>query len=828
MLARLKIDSFLCWAVAPALFTVLVIWYQFGFSLGAMLEEWDQLWLIQQNPSVWTSFPGQAWSELFAARPLQALPVLIAHAISTNSFIGLHLVLMVACALRIVGGASIGFFLFRNKAYAAALGVLFWVFPADTQQFEFRTIHISVAVGAMVFAGSLSVRAILATTSARRWSALIASTVVSCVAGMIYEPVLTLYALAPLVLTARYGIHRLSSVLRIRRWIAITWLFGPVINAAYLYYAIVIFKSSYQVSASHGNMLRSIASNLHYLIDSAAYRIFFDAWVSAWLILTDKTAHYNYIVFIGFVIVTFLLLLSSGKHCSLDGKRFVRSIIVGLLACVAGYVPYMVAETHMLITQRTFMALAPGGSIIVIALVSVCCGRFRYLGAVAASIFVLLGVVAQLYQFDRYTRDYVDIVRPYTSILADKTDSTKRVHLVFDSSGFGGHLNGMYISKIQFSATVRRRENDGEFILCMDGPQTLNVLFSNCTFNAGKWRVRNFLGTIAEYSEGEVQVITMGQDIDTHYLSRRASWRDQGTFSESKSIFIVADPHAYRCEADSMWGYSGFCRGEGWSDGVFNHDGFRHINYFVSVAQNASFIFSLSPSAEFYVLKAEIFGRMSSDLLSHMRITINGTAVDVKMIGNALMAQVPAASLREGQNKINFLNVLPAGSATGLALVRVDLAPKGSHYLDDAENNVSTLVLNQWQDLGAGDTHPMLQYGFSETEPTGTWTDGKSAQMIFKLPAGTTTARFIGEAIPFFDETHTQLDVAIDVNGTHISDKTFRAPAKIETFEIPIEIGSEAAKHPIVVTMSFKGTARPSSQDQRDLGLFFRRFKVVK
>lgn len=481
MLVGLRRNSFLWWGIAPALTTILVIWYQYGFSLGGMLEEWDQLWLIQKYPLAWTSFPGQAWSELFAARPLQALPIIVAHKISDDSFLGFHLVLMGACFVRIIGGASIGYFLFRNRAYAAALGILFWVFPADTQQFEFRTIHISLAVGLMAFSSSCALRAILAATSRRRWIALTVSITLSVVAVLIYEPVFTLYAIAPLALFAHYGIYRLRSILKIRWRIAVAWLIGPMANAAYLYYAIVIFKSKYQVNASHGSITKSVIGNLHYLIDSAAYRILFDAWVSAWTILLDKTSHYTYITVVGLVIVIALAFLSNGKRGNKNYARFARYIAVGLLALIAGYIPYMVADTHVVITQRTFMAVAPGGSIIIVTIIFALCRRSNFFGSLVVSGVILLSFVSQLYQFDIYTRDYVSIVRPYTSLIADETDPTKRVHLIFDTSGFGGHLNGMYKTKIQYAPEVRRRENNGEFVLCMSGPQSQYILFANCT-----------------------------------------------------------------------------------------------------------------------------------------------------------------------------------------------------------------------------------------------------------------------------------------------------------------------------------------------------------
>ena len=122
----------------------------------------------------------------------------------------------------------------------------------------------------------------------------------------------------------------------------------------------------------------------------------------------------------------------------------------------------------------------------------------------------------------------------------------------------------------------------------------------------------------------------------------------------------------------------------------------------------------------------------------------------------------------------------------------------------------------------------MLKDGFSAIESKGTWTDGKSAEITFMLPAGTTAGTFIADAIPFFNESHTRLDVAIDVNGRHVLDKSFSAPAKVESFGVPFQIEKDDVQDPVVITFNFKETAKPGPGDQRDLGLYFSRFKVTR
>src|SRR4051812_8310105 len=106
----LELDSLIApvnlwWIAASAILCIVSLWYNFGFFLGAMIEEWDLLYLMKVHPPFWNSFPGQTLSELSAARPLHVLPFFFANYLAPNSFLGLHILLMLACALRILGSA---------------------------------------------------------------------------------------------------------------------------------------------------------------------------------------------------------------------------------------------------------------------------------------------------------------------------------------------------------------------------------------------------------------------------------------------------------------------------------------------------------------------------------------------------------------------------------------------------------------------------------------------------------------------------------------------------------------------------------------------------
>jgi hypothetical protein len=663
------------WAVAPAVFTVFVIWYQFGFTLGGMLEEWDVLYLMKINPGFWNTFPGNPMSHVFAARPLQILPHFIASTISADSFEGFHLVMMTAVLMRVIGAASVGYYLFRNRTYAAAFGILSFVFPADTQQFEFRTFHISIAVGLMVWAAACTVRSFQTNKSMDRWLSICAATILACIGVLIYEPVLTLYLIAPIAILAREGLRDFISLVRSRGTLVAAWLIGPLINTAYLYYAIAIYQSSYQIDASGNGMGRSIVHNFHYLIDSAAYRVFYDAWISTFEIF-GQIIHFKFLLFVTALLAASLLLLTKHWKEDVSTSRTIRYVMAGLILAIAAYMPFMVAESHMRITQRTFIAVAPGASLIVVALVARVCRRQTAIGAIVVTLFLMCGFVAQLYQFDFYTRNYVGVVRPYISMVADQIDKSKSVHLVFDRSGFGAHLDGIYFTKISYAPTVRLGKYPGASVLCMDGKSTDLAPFATCTLSNGIWTVRDFGRDPVSYPSSNVQVITIGADFDSNYRSYLPTWRDQESFEASKSIFRNEDFRSYHCTADSMWGYSEYCRGEGWTDGIFNHDHFAHQNWFEAYRIEPTLILQLMPIDKPYELKVVLFQPMEG-LSGTIRVMVNGAAIPMNKTGSLTYTGVVRPSdLKPGQNIIAFDNALPKGQVAGLSLVSVTLSPR--------------------------------------------------------------------------------------------------------------------------------------------------------
>ncbi|CAB3760154.1 hypothetical protein LMG29542_03769 [Paraburkholderia humisilvae] len=644
-----------------------------------MIEEWDFLYTMNQAAGAWNSFPGAALSDLFAARPLQLTPYAIGRFIDHHSFIGFHLILILSCFIRVISGASIGYFLLRNRAYALAIGLLFLVFPADTQQMTFRTMSICLAVGLASSGAALSLRGVVARGRRQRIVAVLVGSLASCLAALMYEGVIALYVMPILLLAGRYGIKCCIRIIHRRSIECILWLIAPAINVLYLAWAMLVAKSAYQLALSQHGILQSIIENRQYLFKTLAYRAFFEAWRDTIEIWLFRVAHYGYLLVLAAAVIAILYIVPRRNvPRGIGGGRAARLILAGLMMAIAAFMPYMVSTGYMLITQRTFISVAPGASVAIIVFIAFVAGRFERIGVLLTGVIVYIGFVAQLYQFDVYTRSYVTYTRPYMSMIVDRVDDTKPVHLVNDDSGVAGYYSGMYITKVRAGPADRLQNTDGFFELCMDAPPTTELFFATCKLKAGVWYMTGLTKNKPPVSAQEVQVIRIGRNFDSHYMSRNSTWNDRASFTPRDSLFKpdANNLASYKCDADSDWGYSGFCRGVGWSNGRYRED--VRKSYFLAVNANPNFLFDLDPIDERYTLSIKTLG-MSEYVKSNLFIEVNGNRLSsVVIFASQITAFVPRSILNHGLNTITLHRAKAEGESVDLPINQISLLPVNS------------------------------------------------------------------------------------------------------------------------------------------------------
>jgi hypothetical protein len=146
------------WAAlaVPVMITILVIWFPFGFTLTGLIEEWGILGTFIHNGLFFIATPDSPLAFL-GLRPLTILPLSIAYLLDPNSFDSWHILLMLALFIK---GSTSSHLIWKGTGslkWASVMGVLVLVYPADTMQLSFRSLHINWALALLLLASSLFV-----------------------------------------------------------------------------------------------------------------------------------------------------------------------------------------------------------------------------------------------------------------------------------------------------------------------------------------------------------------------------------------------------------------------------------------------------------------------------------------------------------------------------------------------------------------------------------------------------------------------------------------------------------------------------------------------
>src|SRR5262249_30233724 len=267
-----KANTFIAVLVLPAL-AVIALWIPFGFSLGGLVEEWDILFLFARD-GVFYIADGASPLQIHKARPLTILPQAIAYTLDPNSFLYWHIMQATSLILKGVCAGLIGLYLTNNRALAASLGLLTVLYPADTMQLSFRSLHINWAVALALISSALIILALH--TECRRYRIVLATiaSIIFAFALLMYEVVIGLAPLPFLIFFARTG-GGASFLIRKRLDLCVIW---AAMIAVWLIFFVWAVKtgSQYQLSALSTSTFDSIIPRLKMLASSGLYRTFYE------------------------------------------------------------------------------------------------------------------------------------------------------------------------------------------------------------------------------------------------------------------------------------------------------------------------------------------------------------------------------------------------------------------------------------------------------------------------------------------------------------------------------------------------------------------------
>jgi putative flippase GtrA len=678
-------NRFLRLALLPLL-VVAAIWLPFGFAMSGLIEEWGFLGSFIMHG---TYFVASVNSPLpaHALRPLTVLPQAIAYATGPDSFLSWHLLLM---ASLLVKGLAMGLMTLRatrRMTLAVFVSALVLLYPADTMQLSFRSIHIDWGIALELAASSLFVEAMLARRRAVSLALAVGAAAVVLSSICMYEAALPLVVFPFVLVAVRTPLREVLADLR-RQWhVSALWVIAIVI---YLVYAVLTSPhiASYQQSVLNGkHLIPTLIEALPKLFSVGLLRAMLGGWYDAVAMVFVAFSNVTYLLIATSCIVAALWLVAAPARdrAATDSRidRPVRIILAGMALACAGYAPFLISASHLAITQRTYLFASPGATLawagLLLALNADRARWRRWLATSLACLMLCFGLGSQLVQMHHY--DEISVTqrhllksmtealgpRPVTRqmLILDGTDQLGQTWMflpgVTDTALaylYGRYLGPAEICRMPEGAweTVDSIGRPGTCVRDSDG-WTLTPAPSVDPAAGARAPSRHFADAdttvIAIDDQGKAVPLQALQDaaLDSSTIARRVGqlgaqnpwtlhmFRDQVTGPVVKADF------------GRWWSLEKVIRGTGWRDPEWDVGYFHHHSRVWKVSERATLAFDIDPAPGPYRLRAK-FGVFAGDeVRPHVAISVNGVPIGITMDDQySFEGIVPAGVLHKGRN----------------------------------------------------------------------------------------------------------------------------------------------------------------------------------
>lgn len=678
----------------PTCLTLLLLWLPFGFGMTGHIEEWGLLGLFTTHgalPVAWSDGPLGA----HAVRPLMPLTFWIAHVLSPDSFVAWHLLQIAALAIKGIAAAALAWRATRSTAWAAWFGPLVILYPADTMQLSFRSLHINWSLALALLAAALLLYGLECARRRHRYLLAAVAALLLFLGGCMYEAALTLVPLPFVVMMAERGWRGFWYRVRTGLGPLLVFVGGAVLYLAYAKW-VAGQVASYQGAIAGGgrSVVAVLLESLPKLFSIGYARALLGGWIDAARMIRDEFANPAYLVFATLALVLVIFVVwqrtpaaeKEGRDGQGDKVRPLWLMFGGLVACGLGYAPFLLLPTHQLISQRTFLWASPGAALAFLALLLLLGRLHRALAAGAAVVLLLGGFAAQLFQFHHY----------------ETISRTQQAQLRAIVSNFDGNFAGKTLVVLDESNTLGHTWTFPEGSL----QPTLAYLYGHaagavqiCHWPSGEWVHGDSLGRRGScardgnnwvftpagragppefaYSDpvaptrieaSQAVVLSIGTDFrgrlegatvpaaanPTRAARELGSLTSGGGLALLHGMFRDEQPNSsYRWSFGDWWSLEQPTRGYGWREVEWQAEGMDHVSLAWKTAPVAGIQFMLAPVARPYVLRGR-FGAFASEAVRQdVTALVNGHALAVKPgADGAFAVDVPAAWLRAGSNEL--------------------------------------------------------------------------------------------------------------------------------------------------------------------------------
>ncbi|ROO00269.1 hypothetical protein BK674_14630 [Pseudomonas moraviensis] len=706
-------DTYRAWLahIAPAALIVLFIWLPFGFSLTGLLEEWGVIGLFSR---IGVFFLADASSAMpaHALRPLTVFPHAIGYSLDPASFNYWHILLIVALVLKGMAASMLITRITGALKWGMLASVLIIVFPADTMQLSFRSIHINWALSLTLMASALLLYAL---DQKHKTRSVILSMLASLVLGAacaMYEVALLLAATPPLIAFARNGTSGLVAQLKAFYAQYLIWAAAPV---AYIIYVIYTLPQvhSYQSAVVGDSALTSFKTFFPKIFSLGLARSVLGGWIDAWNITYFEIGSYWYLAIATGTLLGLIALFArdsqalafSESQMRLKWRLPARMIAVGFMLVCLGYVPFIFNPAHMAVSQRTFLYAAPGATLAWLAVLLILYRYSKITTGIVAAVLVFTGLGAQLFQYQHY----LDISKRQQSALND----------------IAQNFDGNALNKTILILDYRNELNHDWMFLNPDLSALLFHLYGKpvdiveiCYMPSHEWQQSDPLqrkGRCEETEEGwtlhypspldsqapaskklaktEVITVAVGNGLTMPASAELQTWREQLASSASDTgvrlrgiteahpwfdflRFRNRDKDEYYWDFGRWWSMAIPMAGSGWRNTEWRTRRTAHIASAWINAPRASIVFDLVPKPDPYTITGLFSAFANANIRSEMEIRVNGHSVPVEWSANGeFSGSVPPTALQAGRNSIEFLSsVDPAQGGVSARLDWVKVA----------------------------------------------------------------------------------------------------------------------------------------------------------
>jgi hypothetical protein len=683
---------------SPALLTVFFIWLPFGFALTGLLEEWGVIGLFSRVGAFLLTDAASPMPA-HALRPLTILPHAIAYRLDPDSFDYWHVLLIIALVIK---GWAVSVLTTRITGalkWGMLASVLVIVFPADTMQLSFRSIHINWALSLVLLASVILLRAIDEKNKGKSFILSALASLILAASCAMYEVALLLAVIPAFVIFIQIGFKGINNHIKQFYGQHLIWAIGPAVYITYVLHTLPLVQS-YQSAVVGDSAFASVKMYFPKLFSLGIKRSVLGGWIDAFRITGSEISSYWYVTVATVALLTLIAIVTKRPKgtisCQTESNSKwllpARMIVIGLTLICLGYLPFIFNPAHMAVSQRTFLYAAPGATLIFIALLLIIY-RFSKITAIALSAsLIFTGLTMQLFQFQHY----IEISKRQQSVLNDIVhnfdgNAANKTLLILDYSNELNH-DWMFLNP-DLSAIL--------FHIYRKPVDTIEV----CYMPSHEWQQTDPLqrkGTCKETEEGwtldypvpfdtppppskklsraEVVTVETGNGETLPASTELKLWR-QELESDSSATGVrlrgITEAHLwlrffqfrhqaqdeYHWDFGRWWSMAPPISGSGWRNTQWETRHFIHTASAWKNAPRSSLVFNLKPAAGPYDISGLFRHFAHPRIRDEMQILVNGTNVPVQWSPEGTFrGRLPSDTLKTGRNTIEFLSSVDAST----------------------------------------------------------------------------------------------------------------------------------------------------------------------